>query len=149
MMTSYAKNPRVEIPRLLELARIAPRPCLLRVPKVCTSYGSDTSCCACHGNGFAYNKGGAMKAHDFFSVWGCARCHAWLDSSYSAEYDDKQEAFRVALYRQVVEWAKIVQNMNAKPADRNACTQALDELVTRGYARTDPVLYATPILEAR
>jgi hypothetical protein len=138
------KNPRLEKPHLLLMARAVPRPCLLRVPGVCASGLHDTSCCACHGNGHEWNKGARIKAHDFFSVWGCARCHNWLDSSHVADYCQRDDAFRVALSRQIVEWAKIAASSTAKPADRNAATWAIEHLITRGYAQTAPNIYATP-----
>lgn len=143
-MIAIPKQPRLEYPHLLEMARTSPRPCLLRVPGTCVSGIHDTACCACHGNGHEWNKGMRMKAHDFFSVWGCARCHHWLDTSYIASLEQRDDAFRVALSRQIVEWAKIVASPTAKPADRNAAMWAIDHLITRGYAKTDAGLFAVP-----
>jgi hypothetical protein len=139
---SYLKEPRLENPHLLLMARSELRPCLLQVPGVCThAPGAEVWCCACHGNAAEYNKGLGMKAHDFFSVWGCARAHNWLDSSYVASGEERQQAFREALPRQIVQWAKMLEPFACGAKDRKACEWALQHLFERGYARVEHGLY--------
>lgn len=132
------KEPRLENPHLLLMARNQPRPCLLRVPGLCLADGRVTSCCACHGNAGEWNKAGAMKAHDFFSVWGCARCHSWLDASYSASGEERDQAFRRALALQIVHWDVIASYPTGKRKDVEAAHWALQHLVERGYAIHSP-----------
>ena len=141
----FPKNPRLENPHLLLMARREPRPCLLAVPGVCRAGFSLVSCCACHGNGSRFNKGGRMKAHDFFSVWGCDRCHTWLDESYSATGEERQGAFLSALVRQIEHWAMIACGASTNHKDRDAARWALDHLSALGYAKSDPDRYAIPI----
>jgi hypothetical protein len=145
-MLSRQKDPRIEIPRLLLLARNQKRPCLLGIPGMCRTpgYDTDTNCCACHGNSEEYGKGRGNKAHDFFSVWGCSWCHTWLDSSYSASGEDRARAFREALDRQIILWGTLVTNPSTRPKDRDPITLALDHLIDRGYAAPDPTYYALP-----
>lgn len=137
MALHIPKEPRIEIPQLLLLARNQPRPCMLCVPRQCRLPGrhSEGQCFACHGNAPEFNKGGHIKAHDFFSVWGCSWCHDWLDSSYVASGHERYLAFREALDCQITEWAKIVGEITRRKADRDACTLALTHLTERGYAR--------------
>lgn len=144
-MPSFLKDPRLENPHLLRMARCETRPCLLRVPDVCRAGASSVPCCACHGNSHEFGKGRGYKAHDFFSVWGCARCHRWLDESYSATGEERYMAFRTALVRQITAWAEIARAPTANPRDVDATRWALDHLVARGYAVRDVHLYASPI----
>lgn len=142
--TSIAKKPRLENPHLLLMARNQPRECLLRIPTAHVRSLSGMECCACHGNGTEWNKGMGVKAHDFFTVWGCARCHSWLDSSYSAGGSERDQAFRRALRWQIVAWALIANSPGDDPKDTAAARWALDHLIERGYALSHPTLYATP-----
>jgi hypothetical protein len=132
---SYLKEPRLENPNLLLLARNQLRPCLLQVPGICTHRpGAYVQCCACHGNSSIYGKGSRIKAHDFFSVWGCARGHTWLDESYTASGAERQQAFRYALVRQIAEWSKLLEDPLTGPKDRASCLWALEHLAQRGYS---------------
>ncbi len=137
MSTPVPKEPRLENPYLLEMAREVPRPCLLSVPGVCIA-GSITvpvACCACHGNSSIYGKGGHKKAHDFFSVWGCHACHTWLDTTAKASGDDRQAAFAIALDRQINEWLIISLEPATTQRDYDAVTWALHHLIERGYGK--------------
>lgn len=147
-MRSFPKNPRLENPHLLLMARREERPCLLSVPGLCTAGYSLVACCACHGNGHEFNKGRNLKAHDFFSVWGCARCHNWLDSSYIASGQERHERFLFALARQIEQWAMIANGATRKPKDREAAEWALTHLIERGYAAFHPEKFAIPIPHA-
>lgn len=144
MFRSYPKNPRQENPHLLLMARNEPRPCLIQAPGMCVSRGALVSCCACHGNSSLFNKAGAMKAHDFFTVWGCARCHNWLDSSYTASGYERQQAFMAALVRQVREYASMIEFRTEGAKNLKAARWALDGLIAEGYAVVDPDHVAKP-----
>lgn len=135
-MIAYPKEPRIEIPRLLELARNQPRPCLLNIPGQCRIPGrrAEGQCVACHGNAPEFNKGRGIKAHDFFSVWGCAWCHTWLDESYSASGDERLQAFRWALAYQVSHWSQLLIQPTIRPKDSEPILEALAHLTVRGYA---------------
>lgn len=109
---------------LLAMAR--GRPCLLLVDGVCNLDSSTTV--AAHSNLLIHGKGRGRKADDCYSVWACARCHAWLDGSYSAEFEDKEQAFMVALIAQTDEWRAIATSTNASPKDRAAAQWALARL---------------------
>jgi hypothetical protein len=109
---------------LLDMAR--GRPCLFRIPGVC-NFDPDTTV-ACHSNLGAHGKGGARKADDEYTAWGCARCHTWLDSSYSAAGEEREEAFLLAHVAQIDEWAAIAISAAADPKDRLAARWALMHL---------------------
>ena len=125
------KEPRIEIPRLMLMARRPGQMCLLQIPRVCEGARDDT--CHCHLNGAAYNKGLGMKAHDPFGVRGCARCHTFLDSSYSATYEERQAAGLVGLARQIDEW-KQQEHTLPDLKDREAVQTALRFLRLKGFA---------------
>lgn len=129
-MRSFPKSPRKECPHLLLMARNYPRPCMLRV--CCDGHVQPTV--ACHGNSHLWNKGGGLKAHDCYTVWGCARCHSWLDSSYSAEGEERAAVFLKALRRQIDAWRDIATDPLAKPKDRDAVQWALTHLIADGWA---------------
>lgn len=129
------KEPRIEIPHLMLMARRPGQICLLRVPGVCPYPGMQRDdCCGCHGNGFEYGKGLGIKAHDFFTVRGCARCHLWLDSSYRASYEERQDAFRAGFQRQITEWRYLLTCADTPAKDREAVALALEHLRVKGYA---------------
>jgi hypothetical protein len=116
--------PRSEAHRnraLLDLAR--GMPCLLQVDRVCN--GDRDTTVAAHSNLLRHGKGGARKADDEYSVWACARCHGWLDSSYSAGYDEKVAAFEFAHVRQVAVWRKIAGDAGRPARERDAAAWAL------------------------
>lgn len=120
MSQPVAKPETQRNPHLLSMAR--GRPCLLRT-RVCNFDTSTTV--AAHSNLLAHGKGRGRKADDCFSVWACARCHAWLDSSYDADFEAKESAFMSALVAQVDEWKAIAESAVASPKDRFAAAWAL------------------------
>jgi hypothetical protein len=134
MIRSFPKQPRLENPHLLLMAREVRRPCLIRSPQCCAS-GYAVQCCACHGNSSRYGKGRGIKAHDFFSVWGCARCHTWLDESYTASGQERQQAFEAALDRQITEWVIIALDPSTSKKDYEAVSWAINNLTERGYGK--------------
>lgn len=110
-------------PHLLSMAR--GRPCLLRT-RVCNFDNSTTV--AAHSNLLAHGKGRGRKADDCYTVWACARCHTWLDSSYDAEFAEKEEAFMRALVAHADEWKAIAGSAVSSPKDRTAALWALQRL---------------------
>jgi len=123
MQQPQAKPEPQRNPHLLSMAR--GRPCLLRT-KACSFDNSPTV--AAHSNLLAHGKGRGRKADDCYSVWACARCHAWLDSSYEAEFEEKEAAFMSALVAQADEWKAIAGSAAASPKDRAAAQWALQRL---------------------
>lgn len=123
MQQPQAKPEPQRNPHLLSMAR--GRPCLLRA-KVCDF--DTTTTVAAHSNLLAHGKGRGRKADDCYSVWACARCHAWLDSSYDAEFEEKEAAFMSALVAQVDEWKAISDSAAASPKDRAAAQWAIQRL---------------------
>jgi hypothetical protein len=123
MQQPQAKPAPQRNPHLLSMAR--GRPCLLRT-RVC-SYDNSTTVSA-HSNLLAHGKGRGRKADDCYSVWACARCHAWLDSSYDAGFEEKEAAFMRALVAQADEWKAIAGSTVSSPKDRTAALWALQRL---------------------
>lgn len=109
---------------LLDMAR--DRGCLLRIPGVCTGWNDSTV--AAHSNLLAHGKARGRKADDCYSVWACARCHTWLDSSYSAGFQDKVDAFMCGHLRQVEAWRAIAGDVAEPDKDRVAAGWALEQL---------------------
>ncbi|WP_225784677.1 nuclease domain-containing protein [Xenophilus sp. Marseille-Q4582] len=109
---------------LLDLARGAP--CLLRIPRVCNDDRETTV--AAHSNLGQHGKAGARKADDQYSVFACARCHSWLDGSYSATLEQKREAFLMGHARQVHAWRKVAADAGRPERDRAAARWALDRI---------------------
>jgi len=129
------KEPRIEIPHLMLMARRPGQICLLRVPGVCPYPGMlRDDCCACHGNSSIYGKGLGRKADDCFVVRGCARCHLFIDSSYNATQEQRQDAFRAGLQRQITEWRYLLTCADTPAKDREAVALALEHLRVKGYA---------------
>lgn len=89
-------------PHLLTLAK--GQQCLLRIPGVCVGYSRTVV--ACHSNLSRHGKGGARKADDHYTVWGCMACHIWLDQG-GACAADKEAAFERAHREQRLRWAEI------------------------------------------
>ena len=118
----FPKSPRQENRALLDLAR--GQPCLLRIVPCA---GPETTVAA-HSNWMEHGKGKSMKAHDFYSVWACCRCHDALDSSQRLSADEKKSAFAHGHIRQMLEWKTIVDLKLGKPKDIKAAKWALDEL---------------------
>ena len=110
-------------PHLLSMAN--GRPCMLRT-RVCNF--DDSTTVAAHSNLLAHGKGRGRKADDCYTVWACARCHTWLDSSYDADFAEKEQAFMVALVAQVEEWKSIAESAASSPKDRAAAVWALERL---------------------
>lgn len=120
---SMPKSEPQRNPHLLSMAR--GRPCLLRTA-MCSF--DTTTTVAAHSNLLAHGKGRGRKADDCYSVWACARCHTWLDSSYDADFSEKEEAFMRALVAQVDEWKAISASAASSPKDSAAATWALQRL---------------------
>lgn len=108
---------------LLSMAR--GRPCLLRT-RLC-NFDANTTVAA-HSNLLAHGKGRGRKADDCYTVWACARCHTWLDSSYDADFSEKEAAFMSGLVAQVDEWKAIADSAASSPKDRAAAKWALQRL---------------------
>jgi Protein of unknown function (DUF1364) len=103
---NHLKTPYYRSKPLLALAR--GKPCLLQAVAGCR--GADgTTTVAAHSNQSKHGKGAHIKAHDTYTVWACAVCHTWLDSSYSATQEEKFEAFDEACYRQLREWIDLAE----------------------------------------
>ena len=118
----FPKNPRQENRALLDLAR--GKPCLLRIVPCAHP---DTTVAA-HSNWMAHGKGKGMKAHDFYTVWACARCHDALDSSQRLTADEKRSAFEHGHIRQVQLWQDMIDLKLGNPKEIKAAKWALDEL---------------------
>jgi len=125
MQQPQAKSEPQRNAHLLTMAR--GRPCLLRT-RVCNFDTSTTV--AAHSNLLQHGKGRGRKADDCYTVWACARCHTWLDSSYDAEFAEKEEAFMRALVAQAEEWKAIAGSTASSPKDRTAAQWALKRLQT-------------------
>lgn len=120
----YPKIPRKENPALLKMAQ--GKPCLLRVK--CDGSPSETTVAA-HSNSQKHGKGMGRKADDCYTVWACARCHTWLDSSYSATGEERQTAFEAAHKRQVKAWEKMFTDGKWYPQHEKEVVQwALEQL---------------------
>ena len=120
----YPKTPRRENPALLKMAQ--GKPCLLRVK--CDGNPSDTTVAA-HSNSGKHGKGMGRKADDCYTVWACARCHTWLDSSYNATQEERQAAFEAAHKRQMRQWSLIAFGSELQEfKDRKAAAWALEQL---------------------
>lgn len=102
------------------------RPCLLLVPGVCTGNTETTVCC--HSDFSIHGKGGARKADDEYSVWGCAACHTWLDQG-PATHEEKMAAFIAAHRRQVDHWHQVAADPREKDRFRKAADWALNLLM--------------------
>ena len=102
------------------------RPCLLRVPDVCN--GRTDTTVACHSNYTARGgKGGARKADDQYTVWGCYACHTWLDQG-PASAEEKEQAFARAHAAQIEAWRAIDTDPATWHRDRLAVRWALNLL---------------------
>lgn len=70
------REPRIEIPAILQLANGAP--CMFRFPGICRGDASTTV--ACHSNSAEDGKAVGGKGHDLFVAYGCSACHDWHDT---------------------------------------------------------------------
>ena len=107
------------------LAMACGKPCLLQVPAVCNNDPRTTV--ACHSNFSIHGKGGARKADDQYSVWGCSACHAWLDRGRATKAV-KQATFMRAHIYQVLAWRRIARNTTFTAKERAAANWALQLL---------------------
>jgi hypothetical protein len=115
------KTVKQENRALLNMAR--GQRCLLQVPCTCT--GDTATTVACHSNQSVHGKAGARKADDQWSVWGCVRCHTWLDQG-PATATEKIERFAAAHRWMVAIWQDIVAGVQpATPRERRAAEWAL------------------------
>jgi len=81
------------------LAACRGEPCYLQIPGVCRGECERDSVVPCHANRSAYGKGMGIKAHDIYTVPGCFRCHACLDSGFSLTSDEKRATWEWAYNR--------------------------------------------------
>lgn len=81
------------------LAACRGEPCYLQIPGVCRGACERDSVVPCHANWSAYGKGMGIKAHDIYTVPGCSRCHACLDSGFSLTGDEKRATWEWAYNR--------------------------------------------------
>lgn len=108
---------------LLAMAR--GKPCLFRLPGICNFDPATTV--ACHSNLGIHGKGGARKADDEYSAWGCFACHSFVDQG-RGDLATKELAFMCAHLAQVDEWRAIAGSAATDPKDRVAAQWALDHL---------------------
>jgi len=104
-------------PHLLSMAR--GKPCLFRLPGICTD--NRATVVACHQN---EGKGMAIKQNDHMSAAGCFACHTAYDQGPTLR-EVKREWFHVAHGRQILDWRRIVGDMSYTPRDRKAAHWAL------------------------
>ena len=123
MGNPMSKTEQHRNPHLLAMAR--GKPCLFRLPDIC-NFDPETTV-ACHSNQRAHGKGGARKADDEYSAWGCFACHSWLDQGRADPYA-KLLAFMDAHLAQVCEWRAIAGSATTDPKDRAAAQWALNHL---------------------
>src|ERR1035437_10725179 len=123
-MTAFTKDKAARNPHLLAMAQ--GMPCLLQAPP-CN--GNSDTVVSAHSNQAKHGKAKGRKAHDQYSVWACARCHTWLDQSYTASKAEKIAAFDAGHARQVVAWETIAADKRESPADRRAAPWGIDELL--------------------
>jgi hypothetical protein len=118
------KTPRHKNAHLRDMAQ--GRDCLMRVPGTCNF--DSTTTVACHSNwSHLGGKGGARKADDEYTVWGCSACHGWLDQG-PADAVLKELTFMRAHLAQVLEWRAIAFDTTQPERDRRAAQWALDHL---------------------
>lgn len=116
------KEPRLENRHLLSMAK--GEQCLLRVRDVCN--GDSETVVACHSNKSAHGKALGMKAHDFYSVWGCSACHRWLDQGQVVQHV-KEYIFMRAHALQVQAWRTIADDPREPAKDRAAARWAVEQ----------------------
>lgn len=122
--------PKPEVHRNAALRDMANgRQCLLQFPDVCNNDPSTTV--ACHSNWSDHGKGGARKADDEYTVWGCSACHALLDQGSHLTADEKRASFEAALVRQAHAFARIAADPTEKPRFRKAADWALNLLMKK------------------
>jgi hypothetical protein len=111
-------------PDLLRLAQ--GQRCLLNIHPYCDDDEGSTTV-ACHSNELIHGKGKGIKADDCMSVWGCYKCHTWLDQGDMSK-QKKAKIFDEAWYKQVGEWHKIADNPLLKPWRKEAAERVLKHI---------------------
>lgn len=111
-------------PDLLRLAQ--GEKCLLECHPYCDGDEGSTTV-ACHSNELIHGKGKGIKADDCMSVWGCYKCHCWLDQGPLSKRE-KAKIFDRAWYKQVNEWWLIADNMALKPWKVEAALRVLNHI---------------------
>ncbi len=80
----------------------------------------DGTIVAAHSNQGRHGKGGALKAHDCFVAFLCARCHAYVDTDSKASQADRTAVWMggfirsVPLFRRFLDdeaWAMVQQEV--------------------------------------
>jgi Zn-finger protein len=120
-LVAIEKTSREENAHYRAMAR--DKDCQLLIPGVC-SFDRSTVVLA-HSNW--HDKGAGRKASDFWGVWGCYACHAWLDSG-KADGSVKRAMFDLAMKRMQHELEQLVQDRSTKARDRDAAVWALDRI---------------------
>jgi hypothetical protein len=111
-------------PNLLKLAQ--GQKCLLECHPYCDGDEGSTTV-ACHSNELIHGKGRGLKADDCMSVWGCYKCHTWLDTG-PASKREKAKIFDMAWYKQVGEWWNIADTISTKPWKVEAALKVLQHI---------------------
>lgn len=120
---SFPKSPRQENKRFRDLAR--GQDCMLRIPNVCC--GDPETTVLAHSNRAEHNKGGMIKAHDFYGVFSCHTCHHALDQT-GLDPALKVKLFDWGLERMAVRLMQIATDPQADKRDREAAQWGLDGL---------------------
>ena len=104
------------------------RQCLILLPDF---FHDPETVVACHSNwSDVGGKGGARKADDTYTVWGCARCHTWLDQGPATEAE-KRATFAAAHQRQIAQWERIAVDPSEPARFRKAAQWALNHLMRK------------------
>ena len=117
------KKPALRIPALRDLA--AGEECTVRHPLHCNRR-TDTTV-LCHTNTQADCKGMGYKGHDQKGFFGCAGCHAWIDSG-SGNIAEKKASIASAQKLTAMRLIEIASSVATKPWRVRAARQALDYL---------------------
>lgn len=121
-MTAIPKQKAYRDRYLLDMARR--RTCLLNIPHECNR-NPDTTV-ACHANWVENGKGMGMKAPDFFIVWGCSDCHAWLDQGHEATKEERQAVWWEAYRKQLKMWTAIAKDESCTPREKKSAGNAIE-----------------------
>lgn len=121
MVTALPKTEPRRNPALLAMAK--GKPCLLMAVGACLGPDGSTTV-ACHSNQGRHGKGGARKADDHYTVWGCAVCHQWLDQG-KAPKAEKTRTWGAAYILQLREWSRLM--IGGTEAERKAAAWAIQQ----------------------
>lgn len=92
-------------------------PCLLRFPGCEGGSAGEPA----HSNQAKHGKGGAMKAHDCFTVPACRSCHLELDQGKTMTRDEKREAWDHAFWAYLpMLWESGLLSVNKRLLERAA-----------------------------